>query len=33
MSKYHDNGMKESSVQFIRKVTDKTVTTIDQLHY
>jgi hypothetical protein len=32
-SNYHSSGMKESSVQFIRKERDLTVTTVDQLHY
>ena len=33
MSNYHNNGMKELSVQSIRMVTDLTETTKDQLHY
>ena len=30
---YHNNGLKELSIQFIRKVIDLIVTTTHQLHY
>jgi len=33
MNNYHNSGMKELSVQFIRKVTNLTVIMTDQLYY
>jgi len=32
MNNYHNSGMKELSVQFIRKVMNLIVTTTDQFH-